>query len=87
MRYRLQIRPSALRDLGRLPAADRKRVVREIDGLAEDPRPAGCRKLRTMVDCYRIRVGVYRVVYLVQDEVVTVTVVRVRHRREAYRGL
>ncbi len=85
MAYEIRILPSVLRDLGRLSHDERRRIAARIDTLALDPRPHACRKLRTMPDCYRIRVGPYRVIYQVKDTTVTVTVVRVRHRREAYR--
>ena len=68
----------------RLPVDDRRLVVRWILALAEDPRPHGWQKL-TGEDKYRIRQGDYRVVYTIEDAVVTVTVVRVAHRSDVYR--
>jgi len=55
--------------------------------LRDDPRPRGCKKLRGGTDTYRIRIGDYRAVYDVDDEARTVLLLRVRHRREVYRGL
>lgn len=57
----------------------------EIDALAEEPRPSGVRKIRGADDLYRIRVGDYRVVYQVKDDVLVVLIIRVRHRRDVYR--
>lgn len=63
----------------------RSRILRSIDGLAGTPRPPGCKKLKGF-DAYRIRVGDYRVVYEIHDNVLVVLVVRIGHRREIYRG-
>lgn len=82
--YRLLIKPSAVKELEVLPKRDRQRVVDRIQGLAEDPRPAGCEKLSGQ-ERYRLRQGPYRVVYAVDDEARTVLVVKVGDRREVYR--
>lgn len=84
-RYRIEIRRSAekeIRAIGR--KTDRQRVMARIGALADDPRPPGCSKLSGR-DAYRIRQGVYRIVYTVADEVLTVEVVRIGHRRDVYR--
>lgn len=83
--YRIEVRPRAEKELAALPRDAQRRIVRAIDGLAEDPRPAGCVALRGGEGLFRIRVGVYRVVYLVEDDRLVVLVVRVGHRREVYR--
>ena len=54
-------------------------------GLANDPRPPGCDKLAGVENLYRIRVGDYRVVYQIRDEMLLVLVVKIGHRREVYR--
>jgi len=61
------------------------RILAVIEELAEEPRPAGCRKLRNSRDLWRVRVGDYRVVYRVDDRERTVDVVIVRHRSDVYR--
>jgi mRNA interferase RelE/StbE len=83
--YRIQIAPSALRQLRKLPQSTQDRIVRRVEGLAGDPRPRGSVKLQGEEDLYRIRVGDYRVIYQVRDEELIVLVVRVGHRREVYR--
>ena len=84
-RYDVFIKPSALKELETVDSKkDRKRIVRAILSLAEDPRPAGCRKLSGK-DKYRIRSGQYRIVYAVQDTILVVTIVKVGHRRDVYR--
>jgi len=67
-----------------LPKADRLRVVERITTLAENPRPMGCEKL-SGGEKYRMRQGVYRILYEIHDDMVTVVVVKIGHRREVYR--
>ena len=82
--YRLQIKPSAAKEIEALPKKDRQRVVVKIQGLATDPRPPGCEKL-SGEDRYRIRQGNYRILYSVHDTDLLVVVVKIGHRREVYR--
>ncbi len=83
--YAVEFRRSALKDLRRLEAATQRRVLRAAENLVSDPRPSGCRKMQGSGDAFRIRVGDYRVVYTVADDVLIVAIERVRHRREVYR--
>lgn len=83
--YAVSFRRSAEKDLRRLDAATQQRVLRVTTSLARVPRPAGCRKLRGSDNAFRIRVGDYRIIYTVDDEVLVVAIERVRHRREVYR--
>ncbi len=75
----------AERDLKRLPAESFHRTVRKIRSLANEPRPPGTRKIVGSTNDYRIRVGEHRIVYEIDDDVHEVRILRVRHRREAYR--
>ena len=83
--YRIEIAPSALRELERMEKAPRGRIVRAINSLAADARPANGKKLKGTADRWRIRVGDYRVVYDIQDDVLLVLVVKIGHRRDVYR--
>ncbi|HLB11569.1 MAG TPA: type II toxin-antitoxin system RelE/ParE family toxin [Dehalococcoidia bacterium] len=83
--YRVRIERSAERDLKRLSTEELRRVVSHIRALADSPRPVGCRKLSGSEDDWRLRVGDYRIIYTVDDEAKVVQVMKVRHRREAYR--
>lgn len=83
--YAVSFRRSAEKDLRRLDDATQRRILRAASGLAREPRPAGCRKLHGSESGFRIRVGDYRIVYTVDDEVLVVAIERVRHRREVYR--
>ena len=82
--YRIEIKRSAGKELERLPAGDKRRVITRIRSLAQDPRPPGAKKL-SGEEKYRIRQGNYRILYEIYDEIITVVVVRIAHRREAYR--
>ncbi len=82
--YSVLVTRSAEKEIERLPVDLRRLVVRRILALADDPRPHGSQKL-SGEDKYRIRQGDYRVVYTIEDAIVTVTVVRVAHRSDVYR--
>lgn len=82
--YKLLFKQSVARDLRPLPKADVVRILRRIEALAENPRPPGCEKLSGQ-EKFRVRQGVYRIVYEVDDERHVVMVVKVGHRRDVYR--
>ncbi len=83
--YRVLLERAAEKDLARLSSEIHRRVIGAIQALATNPRPSGCRKLVVSQHDWRIRVGDYRVVYEIADEIRIVRVNRVRHRREVYR--
>ena len=83
--YRVLLERAAEKDLSRLSPAMHNRVILAIQALATNPRPPGCRKLVGSRKDWRIRVGDYRVVYEIADEIRIVRINRVRHRREVYR--
>jgi mRNA interferase RelE/StbE len=83
--YTVEVLHRAARSLLKLPLPDRARIAARIDGLAENPRPDGCKKLTGSADAYRIRSGNYRIVYTVDDVVRVITVEKIAHRREVYR--
>jgi len=81
--YTIQILPSALKQLQKIPLKSRKAIINKIENLAIDPRPSGVVKL-TDREGYRIRKGDYRVIYTIQDEELIITVIKVAHRKDAY---
>jgi len=83
-KYRVEIKKSAAKEIKQLPKKDLKKVLAKIHGLSEDPRPIDCKKLSAQ-EKYRIRCGHYRILYLIEDDVLIVYVVKVGHRREVYR--
>lgn len=85
-RYKLQIKPSASKELDLVGSKkDRQRIVTRINSLPDDPRPSGCEKLEAEKDRYRVRQGNYRIVYSVDDQRRLVVVTKIGHRREIYR--
>ena len=82
--YKIFFKKSVEKDLAAIPKKDLKRIIERIGGLAEDPRPKGCEKL-TGQERYRLRQGRYRMVYSIQDNELTVWVVKVGHRKHIYR--
>jgi mRNA interferase RelE/StbE len=85
MAYQILIRRPAEKEIGSLPPKIRSRVAEKIRALADDPRPAGCKKLSGEDRAWRIRVGDYRVVYEVNDTARYVEVRVVAHRKDVYR--
>ena len=83
-RYALDIKPSARKELEHLSDKLLAHLVSKIDDLGVKPRPFGCKKLRGYKDLWRIRVGDYRVVYIIDDDHKTVSVTRVAHRGDVY---
>ncbi len=83
--YELVFKKSVAKDLRAFPNQDVKRIMQRIRSLADDPRPAGCEKLSGQ-ERYRVRQGVYRIVYEIEDDKLTVLVVKVGHRRDVYRS-
>jgi len=82
--YKIFFKRSSVKDLDPIPKKDLQRIIKRIDSLKEDPRPPGCEKL-TGQERYRIRQGNYRIIYSIQDQELTIWVVKVGHRRDIYR--
>jgi mRNA interferase RelE/StbE len=82
--YSLEIKDSAQKELDAIDDPLFARMDRKIMALAENPRPAGCKKLKGYKDHWRIRIGDWRILYIVDDAARRVTITRVAHRRGAY---
>ena len=82
--YSVEIKQSAQRELDALDDSLFARIDRKILALSDNPRPSGCKKLRGYRDLWRIRVGDWRVVYMIDDAAKTVSVMRIAHRRHVY---
>jgi len=83
-KYRLCFKKSVYKDLRNIPKADVQRILKRIDGLQDEPRPAQAEML-TNDTKYRIRQGNYRILYEIEDDVLTVCVVKIGHRKNVYR--
>ncbi|MCU0468134.1 MAG: type II toxin-antitoxin system RelE/ParE family toxin [Arcicella sp.] len=90
MIYTIEFTSKAQKELGKLPKQILAKVLDKIAELSNDPRPTGHKKLTNFHipnasdKLYRIRIGDYRVIYEIEDEVVTVTIVKVAHRKKVY---
>jgi len=82
--YKVFFKKSVAKDFSTIPKPDLQRIITLIGSLAENPRPPGCEKL-TGQERYRVRQGCYRIVFSIQDQELTVWVVKVAHRKDAYR--
>jgi mRNA interferase RelE/StbE len=84
--YRLLLKSSAAKEIEKIGSkADRLRVVKKIGSLSDDPRGQGSAKLAGYEDRYRVRQGDYRIVYLIDDKSMDVTIYKVGHRKDVYR--
>ncbi|HEX9776719.1 MAG TPA: type II toxin-antitoxin system RelE/ParE family toxin [Geopsychrobacteraceae bacterium] len=84
-KYRLVFKRSVAKDLRAFPNADVAAILKRIQALADDPRPPGCEKLSAQKR-YRVRQGIYRILYEIQDQDLVVTVVTVGRRKDVYRN-
>ncbi len=86
MSYQVDLTPASVRQIKKLPSDIQQKVVLKLEELALEPRPDKVVKLEGTASLYRVRLGKYRIVYQIQDELLLVTVVKVAHRREVYRA-
>ncbi|MGC9355392.1 MAG: type II toxin-antitoxin system RelE family toxin [Mariniphaga sp.] len=84
MIYKVVILRGAVKQLEMLPAKDYHAIKSKILALAENPRPRGCEKLKGRPG-YRVRQGNYRIIYDIWEDVLTVGIIRVGHRKNVYR--
>lgn len=84
MSYTITFKKAASKQLRKLPKAVLATVASAVDDLANEPRPDSCKKLKGTDDVYRIRVGDYRVLYTVDDSIITVEVIKVGNRKDVY---
>ena len=82
-KYSVEFKPSVWKDLDNIPKSDRRKILRKIQTLADDPRPHGSQKLAGQ-ERYRIRQGNYRIIYSIEDDRLIVVVVKVGNRRDVY---
>ena len=84
--YKIYFRQPVLKDLAKIPKRELQRIIKRIEKLAADPRPPGCEKISGQ-DRFRIRQGSYRIIYSIQDDELTIWVVKIDHGRDIYRKL
>lgn len=84
MTYTIEIERPAAKYLARLPKNVQTRIRTAIAALSEDPRPAASTQMVGYENVWRLRIGDYRVVYMIKDDVLIVTVLKVGHRKDVY---
>ena len=82
--YKIEFKKSALKEIKKINKTDAKKIMVRIGELASEPRPFNCIKL-TNDDKYRVRVGDYRVLYEIIDDLLVINVVKIKHRKEVYK--
>ena len=87
MKYKIKVQLSAEKALKKIPKADRKRIIQRIDSMAEQLPNPETTKMKGNNPFHKIRVGDYRIVYEIQDEVLAILVVKVGHRKDIYRNI
>jgi len=83
--YKVIISKHILKSLDKIPVVYLPNIKKAINDLVDTPRPFGCAKLEGSDNHYRIRVGVYRIVYSIKDNILVVEVIKIDHRRNIYR--
>ena len=91
MNYKVVINASAEKELKKLSAKVQDRIFEKIDSLAQEPRPHGVKKLKefdlpnlVFDNYYRVRAGDYRIVYSIEDDIITITIVKIGNRKHVY---
>ena len=87
MKYVVKFKPSAARSLRALNRADQIKVAAKINSLANNPRPTGVKNLEAKKSLYRVRMGDYRIIYQIKDNILVVLVVAIGHRKDIYNKL
>jgi len=82
--YRIEWKTSALKELKLIDRSAIPRILSTIESLKSNPRPHGVRKLEGSRKSYRIRIGDYRVIYDIEDEVLRILIILIRHRKTVY---
>ena len=83
--YEIYLESSAEKDLRKIPAAYFNSIISRIKGLADNPHPPGCRKIKDSEKFWRIRIGDYRVLFGIDEPSKSIKIYKVRHRKDAYR--
>jgi mRNA interferase RelE/StbE len=83
--YEVLLSKAARKKLSTLPVFIHNNIIEEISALSVTPRPAGCKKLKGLKNSWRIRIGDYRVIYEVEDNILRIMVIAIGHRKDIYK--
>ncbi|MCF7823352.1 MAG: type II toxin-antitoxin system RelE/ParE family toxin [Candidatus Marinimicrobia bacterium] len=81
--YRVEFKRSVKKDLKQLPKSDVVGILNKIEALTENPRPPQSKKLIGL-DLYRLKVGRYRILYEIKDQILIITIIKIAHRKDVY---
>ena len=87
LRYKIEVKKPAAKNLKKIPKGDRKHIIDKIDSLAENPPSLDTTKMKGNNPFYKVRVGDYRIVYEIQEDVLLILIVKVGHRKDIYRNI
>lgn len=88
MSYRIIISKRALKELEPIPSKSSSQIISTINNLSFEPRPTGCKKLKGQKEYFwRIRVGNYRIIYVIEDVIKIIEIRRIAHRKDIYNDL
>ena len=85
MIYHVELASTAQRQFKKLTSNIQDKIWAVMENLALDPRPQGYKKLVSNLGCYRVRIGDYRIIYSINDKIITIFVLKIGHRRDVYR--
>lgn len=83
--YKILFKKSAVKELAKLPENEQINIIQKVNALKEEPYPSGIRKLLGQDDVFRIRIGNYRVIYIVHNNELIIEIIRIKHRKDVYR--
>ena len=87
MKYRIEVQRSAAKSLKSIPKFDRNRIIKKIDSFAEQLPNPKTTKMKGNNPFHKVRVGDYRVIYEIQNDVLLILIVKVGHRKDIYRNI
>ncbi|MDF1594428.1 MAG: type II toxin-antitoxin system RelE/ParE family toxin [Desulfobacterales bacterium] len=87
MKYKVEFKRSAAKALKSIPKSDQKRIAAKIDSMAENLPNPNTTKLKGSNPFHKVRIGNYRIVYEIQDDILLILIVKIGHRKEIYRNL
>ena len=87
MKYRIVVKRSAAKALKKIPKSDQKRISKKIDNFAENLPSPDTSKMKGNNPFHKIRVGDYRIVYEIQDDILLILIIKIGHRKDIYRKL
>lgn len=87
MSYRIEVKISAAKALQKIPKADQKRIAEKIDGLAGNLPNPDTTKMKGNNPFHKIRMGNYRIIYEIQENVLVILIVKIGHRKDVYKNV